>query len=283
GSLTTTTTYTYGGITLLALSAARSDNATWTIAYLYGEDGRPYAGVYSGSDVASEVTFLIATTDRGDVAALTDTAGASFARYTYDPYGAVLSQATNATGAITAQLAGAIAARQPLRYAGYAYDAHSATYYLSQRHYDPATARFLTKDPARDDGEESAYQYCGGDPVGAVDPSGLHSYTSSLNMTADTLPRTPNPRHYDGPDISLELRSLRIASGTPNTLWVTLYHKWLGHWWSRGRVSFPVSTTATTRGAYWRNIGGGDNYFFFEQSPRRNVISNTVIMRDCDI
>ena len=62
--------------------------------------------------------------------------------------------------------------RQPLRYAGYAYDAHSATYYLSARHYDPATARFLTKDPARDDGEESAYQYCAGDPVGSVDPTG---------------------------------------------------------------------------------------------------------------
>jgi hypothetical protein len=35
--------------------------------------------------------------------------------------------------------------------------------------------QFLTKDPARADGEESAYQYCGGDPVGKVDPSGLYS------------------------------------------------------------------------------------------------------------
>ncbi|MBE0418166.1 MAG: RHS repeat-associated core domain-containing protein [Coriobacteriia bacterium] len=76
-------------------------------------------------------------------------------------------------------MAAAIAARQPLRYAGYAYDAHSATYYLSQRHYDPATMRFLTKDPARDDGEESAYQYCAGDPVGKVDPTGLYFYIVS--------------------------------------------------------------------------------------------------------
>ncbi|MBE0418197.1 MAG: RHS repeat-associated core domain-containing protein, partial [Coriobacteriia bacterium] len=45
----------------------------------------------------------------------------------------------------------------------------------SQRHYDPATMRFLTKDPARDDGEESAYQYCAGDPVGKVDPTGMWS------------------------------------------------------------------------------------------------------------
>jgi hypothetical protein len=46
-------------------------------------------------------------------------------------------------------------------------------YYLSARHYDPATMQFLTKDPARADGEESAYQHCGGDPVGKVDPSGM--------------------------------------------------------------------------------------------------------------
>jgi RHS repeat-associated protein len=82
-------------------------------------------------------------------------------------------QDTDAAGEITAELAEAITARQPLRYAGYVYDTHSATYYLSARHYDPATARFLTKDPARDDGEESAYQYCAGDPVGRVDPSGM--------------------------------------------------------------------------------------------------------------
>jgi RHS repeat-associated protein len=163
--------YTYDGITLLSLDAARSGETTYAVAYLYGEDGRPYAGVYTAG-AASPVTFLIASTDRGDVAALTNTAGAVFARYTYDPYGRVLSQDANAAGEITAELAEAIAARQPLRYAGYAYDAHSATYYLSQRHYDPATARFLTKDPARDDGEESAYQYCAGDPVGKVDPTG---------------------------------------------------------------------------------------------------------------
>jgi len=61
-----------------------------------------------------------------------------------------------------------------LRYAGYCYDDFSGLYYCSQRYYDPATAQFITKDPAKADGEESAYQYCGGDPVGKVDPSGLY-------------------------------------------------------------------------------------------------------------
>jgi RHS repeat-associated protein len=169
--VTTTATYTYDGITLLSLSATRG-SATFSVAYLTGEDARPYAGVYRGSETTVPVTFLIASTDRGDVVALTNTAGAVFARYTYDPYGRVLAQDANTVFGITSNVASAIRDRQPLRYAGYTYDAHSATYYLSQRHYDPATMRFLTKDPARDDGEESAYQYCAGDPVGKVDPTG---------------------------------------------------------------------------------------------------------------
>ncbi|MBE0418383.1 MAG: hypothetical protein IBX63_11545, partial [Coriobacteriia bacterium] len=93
-------TYTYDGITLLSLDATRSDETTYAVAYLYDEDGRPYAGVYASSEMTTPVTFLIATTDRGDVVALTNTAGAVFARYTYDPYGAVLSQDTNAVTGI---------------------------------------------------------------------------------------------------------------------------------------------------------------------------------------
>jgi len=43
--------------------------------------------------------------------------------------------------------------------------------------------RFLSKDPARADGEESAYQYCAGDPVGKVDPTGLWSISALIRMT----------------------------------------------------------------------------------------------------
>ncbi|MCE5204463.1 MAG: hypothetical protein LLG24_09680 [Actinomycetia bacterium] len=52
-------------------------------------------------------------------------------------------------------------------------DPESGLCYCSQSYCDPVTCQFITKDPARADGEESAYQYCGGDPVGKVDPSGL--------------------------------------------------------------------------------------------------------------
>ncbi|MDP2234306.1 MAG: RHS repeat-associated core domain-containing protein, partial [Actinomycetota bacterium] len=67
-----------------------------------------------------------------------------------------------------AGLAANISQRNVLRYAGYCYDEVSGLYYLSQRYYDPATACFVSKDPARADGEESAYQYCAGIALVAV-------------------------------------------------------------------------------------------------------------------
>jgi RHS repeat-associated protein len=117
------------------------------------------------------VAFGIVTTDRGDVRALTDELGVAFAFYSYDAYGNPRDAQTRATS-LDATTSAEVAGANVLRYAGYAYDAHSGLYYCSARYYDPATASFITKDPAKADGEESAYQYCGGDPVGRVDPSG---------------------------------------------------------------------------------------------------------------
>jgi RHS repeat-associated protein len=82
-----------------------------------------------------------------------------------------------------------IASRQPLRYASYTFDEQSGLYYCSQRYYDPAVAAFISKDPARADGEESAYQYCGGDPVGKTDPSGLWVWIAWHRVTQKTHQR----------------------------------------------------------------------------------------------
>jgi RHS repeat-associated protein len=171
-SKTTTTTYTYEGLNLLSLSAVRSDGATWSVAYLYDGQSRAYAGVYSTA--ATTTPFQLVTTDRGDVVELLDGSGARFASYRYDDWGAPSSMTTATTSAVpSATVVTDIATRQPLRYAGYCYDEHSKLYYLSARSYDPLTRQFISKDPAKADGEESAYQYCGGEPVGKVDPSGL--------------------------------------------------------------------------------------------------------------
>jgi len=177
--MTTTTTYGYDGLTLLRLSAVQGATS-WRIDYLYDEEGALWGGVYrSPAGSTSPVYFTMITSDRGDVVELCDAAGNPFAAYRYDAWGLPQGEGSYATGIwtqstslITSTLAGQIATRQVLRYASYAWDAESSLYYCSARYYDPATRQWTTGDPAKADGEESAYQYCAGDPVGSVDPTG---------------------------------------------------------------------------------------------------------------
>ncbi|MDO9108269.1 MAG: RHS repeat-associated core domain-containing protein [Coriobacteriia bacterium] len=170
GSLQTTTTWAYEGIRLTDLDAVRSDTATWSLEYLYDERGTITGGIYSAEDTSC--AFLVVATDRGDVRELLDANGDAFAFYSYDAYGNPDETLSRQTGKVSAALAANISQRNVLRYAGYCYDEVSGLYYLSQRYYDPVSASFVSKDPARADGEESAYQYCAGDPVGKVDPTG---------------------------------------------------------------------------------------------------------------
>ena len=163
---------------------------TLQIDYLYDENGVPYGGLYrSPTDTGSPVFFALLTTDRGDVVELLDANGDLFAGYRYDawgnPTGTWTANTSLISDVITPGLPAAIADRQVLRYASYVYDSESGLYYLSARSYDPATAQFISPDLAKADGEESAYQYCRGEPVGSVDPSGTYGVRLSPKMFAD--------------------------------------------------------------------------------------------------
>jgi len=174
---TTTTTFTYEGLQLFRVASATASQTT-TLTYLYDELGRAAvaAGQVSGDP---KVYFVrIVSTSRGDVTALTDCggqgAGKTLAGWAYDVYGnATVTAPVAGSSLVPTSVASAIASAQPLRYAGYAYDSFSGLYYCSQRYYDPATCQFISADPVGADGEQSAYQYCGGDPVNHTDPSGL--------------------------------------------------------------------------------------------------------------
>ena len=151
------------------------------VDYLYDEDGTPYGAVYRSPATSTSPTyFTTITNDRGDICELLDANGNAFAAYHYDAWGLPTATTTQATTLITASLAANMAARQVLRYAGYAYDAESGLYYCSARYYDPVTRQFTTADSAKADGEESAYQYCCGDPVGKVDPTGEGKITPAI-------------------------------------------------------------------------------------------------------
>jgi RHS repeat-associated protein len=64
----------------------------------------------------------------------------------------------------------------PSYYRGEQYDSDLGLYYLRARYYNPATGRFLSRDPlngnAFDPKTLHKYLYAGGDPVNATDPTG---------------------------------------------------------------------------------------------------------------
>ncbi|MEA5075249.1 MAG: RHS repeat-associated core domain-containing protein [Coriobacteriia bacterium] len=135
---------------------------------MHGPDGSPLSIVRTRPG-ASDERFNYHTDALGSVVAITSEAGTVVASYRYGAFGEVL-----ATGGSDA----ALAERNPLRYRAYYYDTHAALYYLPARYYDPASARFLSPDPAPasagDPRTLDRYMYCTGDPVNYYDPSGAY-------------------------------------------------------------------------------------------------------------
>ena len=161
GGTTKTTQSVWDGMRL----AAERDGDGTLYRYIYAPDGTPLALTKGSGEGA--VTYAYHTDALGSVVAITDPAGTVVARYRYDAFGRV----TYAGGSDAS-----LAARNPLRYRAYYHDAATGFYYLPARYYDPATARFLSPDPASPSAGDplslNAYAYCVGDPVNSYDPSG---------------------------------------------------------------------------------------------------------------
>lgn len=76
-----------------------------------------------------------------------------------------------------------------MMYRGEQYDSGLGLYYLRARYYNPATGRFMSRDP--EDGKPidpktlHKYLYVGGDPVNGVDPRGreLVEYEDEMTVT----------------------------------------------------------------------------------------------------
>jgi len=95
---------------------------------------------------------------RGNVAAVTNTAGTVAASFTYDPYGRVL--ASTGTSELTYLGGWGVLADE------------NGLHQTGMRMYDPEARRFLTEDPLGVQVSLNLYGYTSGDPVNAVDPGG---------------------------------------------------------------------------------------------------------------
>ena len=140
--------------TEVAVLAGESDIAS-SRTFVYGH------GLLYSVDQSGALSWRF-TDALGSTSHLLDGAGNVKASYIYDPFGAVHSH----TGA-----------RTEFSFTGEQNDT-SGLEYLRARYYDPATGRFLSRDPL-----ESGYVYASNNPLGRMDPTGLASWPTDANLT----------------------------------------------------------------------------------------------------
>jgi len=113
----------------------------------------------------------------GNTVAMTDGSQAVVNRYAYTPYGQIVGK-VEAPGL-----------SQPFQYVGqYGVMAEpNGFYYMRARYYDPEVGRFVSEDPIGFDGGLNLYAYVGGNPISAVDPTGLELRIYNRPVTAAPL------------------------------------------------------------------------------------------------
>ena len=87
------------------------------------------------------------------------------AHYEYDPFGN------------TIRSTGTYATANPFRFSTKYFDPETTLYYYGFRYYDPATGRWLSRDPIGERGGLNLYGFVGNDPVNAWDYLGLNELT----------------------------------------------------------------------------------------------------------
>ena len=96
----------------------------------------------------------------GNILRYTDTAGNIVASYTYDAFGATISQ--------SGTMCDVFRHRFSTKY----YDIETGLYYYGYRFYSPSLMRWLNRDPIEEDGGRNIYGFCGNSSVCKYDKDG---------------------------------------------------------------------------------------------------------------
>jgi RHS repeat-associated protein len=172
GGVTTDMSYTGGGLRDSRTVGEETVTFTWDVARSVPQviDDGSLAYVYGVgriSQVASDdTTYYYLSDGLASTMALTDADGDVVNTYDYDVFGSVRSQ----TGS------------QPdeFRFTGEQADGSTALEYLRARYYDPATARFLSRDPIGSPyWPGHPFGYVENNPVNLTDPLGLYELTEA--------------------------------------------------------------------------------------------------------
>jgi RHS repeat-associated protein len=117
-----------------------------------------------------ENVYLPIADAMGNIHKIVDaTTGVVAAEYDYDPFGKPISEAfPNSRIPEFAHF--------PFRFQSKYYDAETGLYYFGYRYYDPASCKWLCRDPLQEQGGINLTAYCSNDPVNKIDPLGLAGY-----------------------------------------------------------------------------------------------------------
>ena len=134
--------------------------------------------VWNGQNLASETKNDITTAYTYDPTGIVmSNDGTDTVRFIKDPHGNVVTTSKNDKivdsydyTAFGVQLNSAETSN-PFRYCGEYYNEELDSVYLRNRYYQPTIGRFINEDPVKDG--LNWYNYCAGNPVMMVDPSGL--------------------------------------------------------------------------------------------------------------
>ena len=131
-------------------------------------------------------TYYALTDLQGTVHGFADAGGNLVARYAYDAWGNLLD----------ADVAVSELADNRYLFQGREYSWATGLTNFRLRWYDPATGRWLSKDPIGISGGLNLYAFCGDDPVNYVDPLGLRVVNNS------EFPIWVKPENNDDPKYS---------------------------------------------------------------------------------
>jgi RHS repeat-associated protein len=127
-----------------------------------------------------EKVYLPIADAMGNIHKIVDaTTGAVAAEFDYDPFGKPISEAF-ANSSIPEF------AHFPFRFQSKYYDAETGLYYFGYRYYDPASCKWLCRDPLQEQGGINLTAYCSNDPVNKVDPLGLADVGTHSGVALDS-------------------------------------------------------------------------------------------------